>query len=193
MPVSVLARAEGVQSSTITVTTKRLQDMGYVRRERSAGDERVVVVSLTEAAERQLGAWKDAQLRAISGLVERLAQGRHRTGAVGVGVVQRDRREADDARLTPVGNHAGGRQFVKESTGDIAFALHPDRKLATPFRGGFRGQDLDGVAKLIQLGLDICGDIGDVLGVGKRANGVLDAVGRIGAGGKGEHGHEANQ
>lgn len=72
MPVSVLARAEGVQASTITVTTKRLQDMGYLRRERSAEDERVVLVSLTELAERQLGAWQDAQMRAISDLVGRL-------------------------------------------------------------------------------------------------------------------------
>lgn len=72
MTVSALARAEGVRPSTVTITTKRLQELGYLCRDRSVDDERVVLVSLTDQARDQLGAWRDGQLRALSELVARL-------------------------------------------------------------------------------------------------------------------------
>lgn len=72
MSVSTLARAQGVQASTITITTKRLQERGYLQRQRSADDERLVLVSLTELAEQQLSEWQHSQMRALSDLVDRL-------------------------------------------------------------------------------------------------------------------------
>lgn len=74
MSVSALARAQGVQASTITITTKRLQELGYLQRQRGTEDERLVLVSLTEIAEQRLEQWQDSQMRALSQLVDRLGQ-----------------------------------------------------------------------------------------------------------------------
>ena len=48
MSVKELGARLGLESSTLTPLLKKLEAAGYVRRERSSADERVLVVSLTD-------------------------------------------------------------------------------------------------------------------------------------------------
>ena len=50
--VSSLGDKLFLESNTLTPMLKKLEAMGYVRRQRSAADERQVVVSLTDAGRR---------------------------------------------------------------------------------------------------------------------------------------------
>jgi DNA-binding MarR family transcriptional regulator len=50
--VSSLGEKMFLESNTLTPLLKKLEAMGYVRRQRAAADERQVVVSLTEAGRR---------------------------------------------------------------------------------------------------------------------------------------------
>src|SRR6185295_6171992 len=50
--VSSLGEKLFLESNTLTPLLKKLEAMGYVRRQRSAADERQVVVSLTDAGRR---------------------------------------------------------------------------------------------------------------------------------------------
>jgi DNA-binding MarR family transcriptional regulator len=70
--VSQLASAAGVRASTMTSVLDRLQKRGYVARSTSAGDRRVVLVSLTEpgeaAAKLIRGTMGDLEKRALGNL-----------------------------------------------------------------------------------------------------------------------------
>jgi DNA-binding MarR family transcriptional regulator len=57
-----------LESNTLTPLLKKLEAMGYVRRERAAADERQVVVSLTDAGRRLREKISTADLVKASGL-----------------------------------------------------------------------------------------------------------------------------
>ncbi|MEJ5943876.1 MarR family transcriptional regulator [Pseudokineococcus basanitobsidens] len=71
-PVTGVARRLGLSSNTVSPLLKRLEAQGLLTRRRSVGDERTVLVELTDAG-RRLGAEVDdvpAQITAASGLDE---------------------------------------------------------------------------------------------------------------------------
>jgi len=60
--IGELAAELGVTPGSVTVACKRLERLGLVRRERgAAGDERVVMVSLTPEGHRRLASWHEAR------------------------------------------------------------------------------------------------------------------------------------
>jgi DNA-binding MarR family transcriptional regulator len=67
--IGELAGALGIMSSSVTAACKRLEGAGLVRRERQAGDERVVMVSLTERGEEQIAHWRRARREALARLL----------------------------------------------------------------------------------------------------------------------------
>jgi DNA-binding MarR family transcriptional regulator len=52
--ITALAELEGLAQPTVTILVKRLEDRGWVVRERTTGDGRVVMVSLTDAGREAL-------------------------------------------------------------------------------------------------------------------------------------------
>jgi len=66
--VSGLGEKMFLESNTLTPLLKKLEAMGYVRRQRAAADERQVVVSLTEAGRRLREKATTAHLLKASGL-----------------------------------------------------------------------------------------------------------------------------
>jgi len=66
--VSSLGEKMFLESNTLTPLLKKLEAMGYVRRQRAAEDERQVVVSLTEAGRRLREKATTANLVKASGL-----------------------------------------------------------------------------------------------------------------------------
>jgi DNA-binding MarR family transcriptional regulator len=60
--ITELAELEGLAQPTMTLLVKRLEARGLVRRERQADDQRVVLVSLTQAGEAAL-----EDLRSLAG------------------------------------------------------------------------------------------------------------------------------
>lgn len=64
--ISQLAAREGVAQPTLTNMVARLEARGFVRRERSASDGRVVVVGLTEAGRSELTAMRERYLAALN-------------------------------------------------------------------------------------------------------------------------------
>lgn len=73
LPVSELARGINVTKASATTATKRLERMGFVRRERQQTDQRVVLVSLTEQGSEALGRWRAEQRSALLELLSRLS------------------------------------------------------------------------------------------------------------------------
>src|SRR6478609_3006301 len=65
-----LAEREGVAQPTLTRMVERLEGEGFVSRERSADDARIVVVSLTPAGQRELD---ELRKRYLAVLRDRLA------------------------------------------------------------------------------------------------------------------------
>jgi DNA-binding MarR family transcriptional regulator len=66
--VSSLGEKMFLESNTLTPLLKKLEAMGYVRRRRDAGDERQVVVSLTDAGRRLRDKTFSTNLMKASGL-----------------------------------------------------------------------------------------------------------------------------
>ena len=66
--VSGLGEKMFLESNTLTPLLKKLEAMGYVRRQRAAADERQVVVSLTEAGRRLREKATTSHLLKASGL-----------------------------------------------------------------------------------------------------------------------------
>ena len=66
-----VADAIGIEGATLTHHLKRMEDDGYVRRERSSGDRRSQLVTLTAAGERQFS----ALLREVVAFDEKLSAG----------------------------------------------------------------------------------------------------------------------
>lgn len=66
--VSGLGEKMFLESNTLTPLLKKLEAMGYVRRQRAAEDERQVMVSLTDAGRRLREKATTAQLLKASGL-----------------------------------------------------------------------------------------------------------------------------
>jgi DNA-binding MarR family transcriptional regulator len=56
--ITALAELEGVAQPTVTVLVNRLEERGWVARDRHAGDARVVLVSLTSAGREVLDAFR---------------------------------------------------------------------------------------------------------------------------------------
>lgn len=77
-PLSVGALAEGLglTSASVTVACKRLEKAGLLRRGRQVegDDERVVLVSLTEAGLARLEAWQDQRRRYLETLLAPLGE-----------------------------------------------------------------------------------------------------------------------
>jgi DNA-binding MarR family transcriptional regulator len=86
--ITDLAELEGLAQPTMTLLVKRLEERGLVRRERQTHDQRVVLVSLTDAGEaalqdvralaaagldRHLDAMPDRQLKALTDATDALA------------------------------------------------------------------------------------------------------------------------
>jgi DNA-binding MarR family transcriptional regulator len=57
--ITALAEIEGLAQPTVTVLVKRLEERGWVGRERPADDGRVVLVSLTAAGHDALAQWRE--------------------------------------------------------------------------------------------------------------------------------------
>src|SRR5579875_2953634 len=72
LTVSALARELGVAGATITVATRRLEAAGHIRRERQTDDQRVVLISLSEAGGAALEEWRIQRRRALVDLLTRL-------------------------------------------------------------------------------------------------------------------------
>jgi DNA-binding MarR family transcriptional regulator len=70
--VTALARWLQVTPATVTMGTRRLEEAGLVHRQRSADDQRVVTVGVTEAARELLDAWQNERRRALIARLERL-------------------------------------------------------------------------------------------------------------------------
>ena len=66
--VSSLGDKMFLESNTLTPLLKKLEAMGYVRRQRSAADERQVVISLTDAGRRLREKVHTESLRQATGL-----------------------------------------------------------------------------------------------------------------------------
>jgi MarR family transcriptional regulator, organic hydroperoxide resistance regulator len=66
--VSSLGEKMFLESNTLTPLLKKLEAMGYVRRQRDANDERQVVVSLTESGRRLREKVQTGSLRQATGL-----------------------------------------------------------------------------------------------------------------------------
>jgi DNA-binding MarR family transcriptional regulator len=56
--VTALAELEGLAQPTVTVLVKRMEERGWVTRQRPADDGRVVLVSLTAAGHHALEQWR---------------------------------------------------------------------------------------------------------------------------------------
>ena len=70
--VGELADYIGVTASTMSLTLKRLQEAGYIRRERDPADRRVMNVRLTEAGARVRAASTSLDLDRVDGLLRGL-------------------------------------------------------------------------------------------------------------------------
>lgn len=71
--VGELADYLGVTPSTMSLTLKRLEEAGYVRRDRDPADRRVMNVRLTEAGARVRGASTSLDLDRLDGLLRELS------------------------------------------------------------------------------------------------------------------------
>lgn len=69
MNISELAGGLGITNSSATTATKRLEKMGLVARQRQKDDERVVLVTLTDAGRQVLEGWAGEQRRALADLL----------------------------------------------------------------------------------------------------------------------------
>lgn len=71
--VGELAAELGISAGSVTVACKRLERLGYVQRSRGqGGDERVVLVSLTESGRQRLQEWQMARRNYLLQLLARL-------------------------------------------------------------------------------------------------------------------------
>jgi len=70
--VTELAEHLGVTVSTMSLTLKRLERSGFVRRERDPADRRVTNVRLTEAGERVRDARSELDPERVAGILKRL-------------------------------------------------------------------------------------------------------------------------
>jgi DNA-binding MarR family transcriptional regulator len=68
--ITELAEIEGLAQPTTTLLVKRLEDQGLVRRERPAGDRRVVVVSVTPAGTAELEEYRTLAFAALRRCLE---------------------------------------------------------------------------------------------------------------------------
>jgi DNA-binding MarR family transcriptional regulator len=69
LSMSELASQLGITTSSATTACKRLEKAGLLSRERQSGDERVVMVSLTEQGRVQIDAWRQRKRSALTELL----------------------------------------------------------------------------------------------------------------------------
>jgi DNA-binding MarR family transcriptional regulator len=69
LPVTKLAELEQVSAPAITKTVTALESAGLAHRERSASDQRVVLVSATSAGRRLLERGRAARVRAVAAVL----------------------------------------------------------------------------------------------------------------------------
>ena len=79
MRMSALAEALGVTQSTGTDVTKRLVKLGYLKKERLAGDERVVCVSLSERGRKAVEELRGEKYRQFLKICEALPEAEQKT------------------------------------------------------------------------------------------------------------------
>jgi MarR family transcriptional regulator, organic hydroperoxide resistance regulator len=72
--ISELAHALEITSGSATVACKRLEKAGFITRERSSDDERVVQVTLTELGRNHIEAGRRQRRESITGLLAGLDQ-----------------------------------------------------------------------------------------------------------------------
>lgn len=68
--VKELAGGVGTTPSSASVSLKRLEKVGLVRRTRSEEDERVVTVDLTQVGRRKLESWRSRRLSTLGSLFD---------------------------------------------------------------------------------------------------------------------------
>ncbi|HLG51772.1 MAG TPA: MarR family transcriptional regulator [Chloroflexota bacterium] len=75
LSIGALADGLGLTSASVTIACKRLEKAGLVQRCRQgeAGDERVVLVTLTERGLAQLEAWQERRRQFLDALLRRLS------------------------------------------------------------------------------------------------------------------------
>lgn len=74
LSVSSLAAGINITNGSATTATKRLERLGLVDRERQRTDERVVIVSLTQAGDAAIMRWLDEQREALADLISRVSE-----------------------------------------------------------------------------------------------------------------------
>jgi len=69
LTIGEVAEALGVSQSSATTACKRLEISGWITKSRSADDERVVEVSLTEAGAIKVESWRQRRRQAVAELL----------------------------------------------------------------------------------------------------------------------------
>src|SRR4029077_17410780 len=72
--VKDIASYIGTTASPVTISVKRLERKGLVKRERNSKDERVVTVQLTQEGKERFEMWRLRRREATSGVFESLTQ-----------------------------------------------------------------------------------------------------------------------
>jgi DNA-binding MarR family transcriptional regulator len=79
LPLTRLAAAEQVSPPAMTKTVAALEAAGLVRRDRTSGDRRIVLVSATDAGRELLARGRAARVRLVAGLIAGLPERDRRT------------------------------------------------------------------------------------------------------------------
>jgi MarR family transcriptional regulator, organic hydroperoxide resistance regulator len=90
-PISLvrLARHSGVTPSTMSISVNRLAQMGYVRKERSEKDARVVLLWLSEAGVRMKQAHSVLDVELVQSMLGRLSTAEQEEAMRGLGLLAR--------------------------------------------------------------------------------------------------------
>ncbi|MEA2145521.1 MAG: hypothetical protein QOG59_1108 [Solirubrobacteraceae bacterium] len=86
--ITELAELEGLAQPTTTLLVKRLEDRGWVAREREPGDGRVVLVRSTEAGAAALDAFRACAAGVLESCLEQMADEHIEALAASVGAIE---------------------------------------------------------------------------------------------------------
>ena len=87
--LSELAEYQGVSLPTMSGTISRLETRGWVRRERSTADRRIVLIELTPKGQARLAEMTHQAEKFLIGLVNTLSPAERETASAGLSVLQK--------------------------------------------------------------------------------------------------------